>query len=219
MKYNIDEIKNSKVIKSVDKVKGVNGNVLVVNYLDGTQDVLDFNEENLNTILNIREAQANTYVEGSSKGKTILIDTILNIVFVSSIIATASITPNIYLFLALILEVACLVVANVGCIQKVRDINKYELFLTQVKNRLDEYNDILKKEKSLTIGEKGKNKQTKTVKAVKRAIPLNGYNDLDKISLNELKAILDKLERNEVFEAQEELSEPQKTLTEDYFIY
>ena len=63
MKYSIEGVEDGIVIGSVKKNN--KGQTLTVSYLDGTKDVVDFNEENMKKIVEIMEKQAKRYVESS----------------------------------------------------------------------------------------------------------------------------------------------------------
>lgn len=193
MKYSIEGIEKSRIIKSTQIInKKDSDKAIIVNYLDGTQDVFDLNNENLKRIEEIAEEQGKMFV--SKKGKILkrreLLFLICVMVFAGMLMISVGL--KIYLgatiyttiaWLASLLSGLMVVVSKLNMKSKEKYIKKYQLYFEQVKNKLSDYQQILEKEKQLT-----KQKNNDSVK-------LNSVLDLDNVSLKQVESINEKVER------------------------
>lgn len=198
MKYEIDGIEKGKIIKSVQIVDtnkpvlylGSNTNnkvkVIMVDYLDGTQDVFEFNEETLKRIQNKVDAQAQIFVN-KEKDKfpawfevNVVVAGIALIVAIATSFGDALITVGI---LPTIISILCAGNA-VRVNAKNKNIKKHKIYVEKIMGKLEEYNEILKKENGLS---KEANKN------------LVDIINIDKKSVKELEQIGNKIERyNEI---------------------
>lgn len=193
MKYSIEGIEKSRIIKSTQIInKKDSDKAVIVNYLDGTQDVFDLNNENLKRIEEIAEEQGKMFV--SKKGKILKRRELffLMCVMVFAGMLMISVGLKIYLgatiyttiaWLASLLSGLMVVVSKLNMKSKEKYIKKYQLYFEQVKNKLSDYQQILEKEKQLT-----KQKNNDSVK-------LNSVLDLDNVSLKQVESINEKVER------------------------
>lgn len=193
MKYSVEGIEKSRIIKSTQIInKKDSDKAIIVNYLDGTQDVFDLNNENLKRIEEIAEEQGKMFV--SKKGKILkrreLFFQICVMVFAGMLMISVGL--KIYLgatiyttiaWLASLLSGLMVVVSKLNMKSKEKYIKKYQLYFEQVKNKLSDYQQILEKEKQLT-----KQKNNDSVK-------LNSVLDLDNVSLKQVESINEKVER------------------------
>lgn len=193
MKYSIEGIEKSRIIKSTQIInKKDSDKAVIVNYLDGTQDVFDLNNENLKRIEEIAEEQGKMFV--SKKGKILkrreLLFLICVMIFAGMLMISVGL--KIYLgatiyttiaWLASLLSGLMVVVSKLNMKSKEKYIKKYQLYFEQVKNKLSDYQQILEKEKQLT-----KQKNNDSVK-------LNSVLDLDNVSLKQVESINEKVER------------------------
>lgn len=193
MKYSIEGIEKSRIIKSTQIInKKDSDKAIIVNYLDGTQDVFDLNNENLKRIEEIAEEQGKIFV--SKKGKILkrreLFFLICVMIFAGMLMISVGL--KIYLgatiyttiaWLASLLSGLMVVVSKLNMKSKEKYIKKYQLYFEQVKNKLSDYQQILEKEKQLT-----KQKNNDSVK-------LNSVLDLDNVSLKQVESINEKVER------------------------
>lgn len=193
MKYSVEGIEKSRIIKSTQIInKKDSDKAIIVNYLDGTQDVFDLNNENLKRIEEIAEEQGKMFV--SKKGKILkrreLFFLICVMIFAGMLMISVGL--KIYLgatiyttiaWLASLLSGLMVVVSKLNMKSKEKYINKYQLYFEQVKNKLSDYQQILEKEKQLT-----KQKNNDSVK-------LNSVLDLDNVSLKQVESINEKVER------------------------
>ena len=193
MKYSIEGIEKSRIIKSTQIInKKDSDKAVIVNYLDGTQDVFDLNNENLKKIEEIAEEQGKMFV--SKKGKILkrreLLFLICVMIFAGMLMISVGL--KIYLgatiyttiaWLASLLSGLMVVISKLNMKSKEKYINKYQLYFEQVKNKLSDYQQILEKEKQLT-----KQKNNDSVK-------LNSVLDLDNVSLKQVESINEKVER------------------------
>ena len=193
MKYSIEGIEKSRIIKSTQIInKKDSDKAIIVNYLDGTQDVFDLNNENLKRIEEIAEEQGQMFV--SKKGKILkrreLLFLICVMIFAGMLMISVGL--KIYLgatiyttiaWLASLLSGLMVVISKLNMKSKEKYINKYQLYFEQVKNKLSDYQQILEKEKQLT-----KQKNNDSVK-------LNSVLDLDNVSLKQVESINEKVER------------------------
>ena len=193
MKYSIEGIEKSRIIKSTQIInKKDSDKAIIVNYLDGTQDVFDLNNENLKRIEEIVEEQGKIFVskkEKILKRRELFFQTCI-MVFAG--ILMISVSLKIYLgatiyttigWLASLLSGLMVVVSKLNMKSKEKYIKKYQLYFEQVKNKLSDYQQILEKEKQLT-----KQKNNDSVK-------LNSVLDLDNVSLKQVESINEKVER------------------------
>lgn len=193
MKYSIEGIEKSRIIKSTQIInKKDSDKAVIVNYLDGTQDVFDLNNENLKKIEEIAEEQGKMFV--SKKGKILKRRELFFLIYVMIFpgMLMISVGLKIYLgatiyttiaWLASLLSGLMVVVSKLNMKSKEKYINKYQLYFEQVKNKLSDYQQILEKEKQLT-----KQKNNDSVK-------LNSVLDLDNVSLKQVESINEKVER------------------------
>lgn len=193
MKYSIEGIEKSRIIKSTQIInKKDSDKAIIINYLDGTQDVFDLNNENLKRIEEIAEEQGKMFV--SKKGKILkrreLFFLICVMIFAGMLMISVGL--KIYLgatiyttiaWLASLLSGLMVVVSKLNMKSKEKYIKKYQLYFEQVKNKLSDYQQILEKEKQLT-----KQKNNDSVK-------LNSVLDLDNVSLKQVESINEKVER------------------------
>lgn len=193
MKYSIEGIEKSRIIKSTQIInKKDSDKAVIVNYLDGTQDVFDLNNENLKKIEEIAEEQGKMFV--SKKGKILKRRELFFLIYVMIFagMLMISVGLKIYLgatiyttiaWLASLLSGLMVVVSKLNMKSKEKYINKYQLYFEQVKNKLSDYQQILEKEKQLT---KPKNNDS---------VKLNSVLDLDNVSLKQVESINEKVER------------------------
>lgn len=193
MKYSIEGIEKSRIIKSTQIInKKDSDKAVIVNYLDGTQDVFDLNNENLKKIEEIAEEQGKMFV--SKKGKILKRRELFFLIYVMIFagMLMISVGLKIYLgatiyttiaWLASLLSGLMVVVSKLNKKSKEKYIKKYQLYFEQVKNKLSDYQQILEKEKQLT-----KQKNNDSVK-------LNSVLDLDNVSLKQVESINEKVER------------------------
>lgn len=193
MKYGIEGIEKSRVIKSTQILnKKAYGRAIIVNYLDGSQDVFDLNEDNLKKIEQIAEEQGKKFVSKKSKplgkGKlflnvSLMVLGIMLVTFVSQMIISGATTYSIIAGLATLLLGLTSGVSFINIKVKERYIKKYQLYFEQVKDKLNDYQLILEKEKQLL-----NQKNNEPVK-------LNSVLDLDSISLSQVESINEKVDR------------------------
>lgn len=202
MKYSIDGISKEKTIRSVELVKKGKENkksqsktdviieipeskVIMVNYLDGTQDIFDFNAETLKRIENIMTSQAKEYVEKNSKN--LLLNPTLRLIFIVGAIVAAGLVIGVELptFTTALIGSTSIILgaAAISGTVKAQDVKKYNLFLKKVSGKLNEYIEILKKENELVA-----RKEQKTAK-------ITGIRELDKTSVKTLNKIVTKVDR------------------------
>lgn len=190
MKYGIEGIEKSKTIKSTQvlNVKD-SGKAIIVNYLDGTQDVFELNDDNLKKIVDIAETQGKKFTLKPSK-RLISMNAIRSI---SIGLFTTSIFANIFLAITGSISSASAIISVIFAmstlvstidVSKSRNYEKkYKLYYETVKTKLEEYKEILEKEKQLT--------KAKTVDSIQ----LDNVLDLDNVSLKQVQSIAEKVER------------------------
>lgn len=205
MKYEIDGIEKGKTIKSVQIVDttkpvlylGSNTNnkvkVIMVDYLDGTQDIFEFNEEALKRIQNMVDTQAKTFVDQNDNVETwfkinIMIAVLSLFVFIITTFVEVSMMSVIVSFGKVGIMsaiVSALTAGNaVRLNAKNKNIKKHKIYVDKIMGKLEEYNEILKKENGLS---KEPNKE------------LVNIINIDKKSVKELEYIGNKIERyNEI---------------------
>lgn len=196
MKYAIEGIEKGRTIKSVQIVdcakkteessKVLSAKVIMVDYLDGTQDVFEFNEETLKKIQNMVDAQAKIFVN-KQKGKFpawFEVNIILS--GIAIILSAAGILADKMILFGIISAVASLVFAGnavrINTIDK--NVKKHKIYVEKIMGKLEEYNEILKKENQFN---KTTNKE------------LVDIINIDKQSVKKLEQIGNKIERyNEI---------------------
>lgn len=193
MKYSIEGIEKSRVIKSTQIInKKAYGHAIIVNYLDGSQDVFDLNEENLKKIEEIAEEQGKRFV--SKKGKTlkpwkIVLNTclmllgIMLVCLASSLIVEGATLVSAVAGLASLLLGLMAGISVINTKNKEKYIKKYQLYFEQVKDKLNDYQQILEKEKQL-LNQKNN-----------ESVRLNSVLDLDNVSLKQVESINEKVDR------------------------
>lgn len=193
MKYSIEGIEKSRVIKSTQILnKKAYGRAIIVNYLDGSQDVFDLNEDNLKKIEQIAEEQGKKFV--SKKGKTLgkgklflnvslMALGIMLVTFVSQMIVSGATTYGVIAGLAALLLGLTSGASFINIKEKERYIKKYQLYFEQVKDKLNDYQLILEKEKQL-LNQRNND-----------SVKLNSVLDLDSISLSQVENINEKVDR------------------------
>lgn len=193
MRYSIEGIEKSRVIKSTQIInKKSSGCAIIVNYLNGTQDVFELSDENLKKIEEIAEEQGKKFVSKKSKnlknGK-MLLNTCLMVLgamlvaFVSLMITSGITIYTIITGLASLLLGLMVGISILDIKSKEKYIKKYQLYFEQVKDKLNDYQQILEKEKQLL-----NQKNNEPVK-------LNSVLDLDSISLSQVESINEKVDR------------------------
>lgn len=193
MKYSIEGIEKSRVIKSTQIInKKAYGRAIIVNYLDGSQDVFDLNEENLKKIEQIAEEQGKKFVakKGQTLGKgkmflnvSLMVLGVMVVTFVSQMIVSGATLYSIITGLTSLLLGLTAGVSTINIKNKEKYIKKYQLYFEQVKDKLNDYQLILEKEKQLL-----NQKNNEPVK-------LNSVLDLDSISLSQVESINEKVDR------------------------
>lgn len=200
MKYKIDDIEKGKTIKSVQIVnstkKGLENEksekikVIMVNYLDGTQDVFEFNEETLNKIQEIVDKQAQAFVKDRKNRFPIeaSLGFLLFVGIVSGIVCPAMISTN-SLFAAVLGLASVTSLLGVLKLNSIRtSIEKHKIYVNKIMNKLQEYNEIVSKENEF-VQVSSKDKLRKPIDIV----------NIDNKSIDELNYIGDKIERyNEI---------------------
>lgn len=193
MKYSIEGIENSRIIKSTQIINKKDSNkAIIVNYLDGTQDVFELNEENLEKIEEIAEDQGKKFISG--KGKVIkkfkIASTIylglfgINLVlFFGRMIAMGFTMHSIITGLASVLLAVATGISTINIKNKEKYIKKYQLYFDQIKDKINDYQEILEKEKQLT-NQKSNNQ-----------LKLDSVLDLDSVSLKQVERINEKVDR------------------------
>lgn len=193
MKYSIEGIEKSRVIKSTQIInKKAYGRAIIVNYLDGSQDVFDLNEENLKKIEQIAEEQGKKFVakKGQTLGKgklflnvSLMVLGVMLVTFISQMIVSGATLYSIITGLTSLLLGLTAGVSTINIKNKEKYIKKYQLYFEQVKDKLNDYQLILEKEKQLL-----NQKNNEPVK-------LNSVLDLDSISLSQVESINEKVDR------------------------
>ena len=198
MKYEIDGIEKGRTIKSVQVIDttkpvlylGSNTNnkvkVIMVDYLDGTQDIFEFNEETLNRIQNKVDAQAKMFVDKEKVKFPLWFEANVFLSICSVLLTVAGVFYDKSIIFAIIYAATTLVFAgNAARIHaKNKNIKKHRIYVEKIMGKLEEYNDILKKENALS---KEQNKN------------LVDVINIDKSSVKELEQMGNKIERyNEI---------------------
>ena len=193
MKYTIEEINEKKVIKTVEVISdGNNPKAIDVIYLDRKKNRIEYTSENYNRIIEIMTEQAKKYVsEKDNKIKGLKYNKMIFILICMIILAIGFST---LLFAPLNMAVGCLTVTVIwtlltipqiiSCDLKIKDLEKYAMYLDNFGAEVEEYKNILRKEKNL-----GK----KMSKREKVNASLSDIAMLDKFSLQELKEIREKV--------------------------
>lgn len=199
MKYEIKGIEKGKTIKSVQVVDGAklekrpsgmlktnSSKLIMVDYLDGTQDVFEFDEKTINRIQNIVDAQASCFVSVESEKMPLWGE--FNYVFSGACILIALNLLNSIIGMAICCSGAIIFLGN-GIRIKLREksLKKHIIYEDKIQGKLEEYRNILEKEKHLS---KTNSKQHNEMEPV-----IN----IDNKSIKELEYIGNKIERyNEI---------------------
>ena len=198
MKYEIDGIEKGKTIKSVQIVNkatkfevfsstGCNTmKVIMVDYLDGTQDVFEFNEETLRRIQNKVSDQAQMFVSQQKEAFPLSFEVNVIFTFLGFLLASTALFVDGMIILGIISSVLSLVCGSnaVRLNNKNQSIRKHKIYVEKIMGNLEEYNEILKKENGLS---KESNKE------------LVNIINIDNKSVKELEYIGNKIERyNEI---------------------
>lgn len=184
MKYEIEGIERSRTIKSIQVIKKKVNRAIMVNYLDGTQDVFEFTKENLSTIESIMNEQAQEFIKKNDPKTYETMKKILTTLSVIGGIAGLSLVAFDILgpaIIALALGAGSLVL-DAETIKKENYAKKYKLYLDSTRNKIKEYEDILAIESMLTNTKKGTNK-------------LRDIDSLDKVSLKYVESVETKVNR------------------------
>ena len=189
MKYSINGIENSRIIKNIKIVN--NGKVIEVKYLNGKKDIIEYNGDNFNKIKDIMSEQAKVYVGDHeiTSWKTELTKIImLCLMLVSSVVSVLAVVSSYSLLVVIfLLSSLCSGIIYKLNSKQLKYLEKYKLFLQDDFNKeLKKYKDVMKKEKSL--GKKLSKKEQKQV-------DLKDITCLDNYSLEELKEIREKVNR------------------------
>ena len=190
MKYSIEGIEKAKTIKSTQIINKKGSNkAIIVNYLDGTQDVFELNDDNVKNIKEIAEMQGKKFAQsGLKKIKIGVITMTVNLFFfILSMIINVVAFPTYGLvplgvIISAILGVMTVVSFTDVSIKK-NYVDKYQLYFEQIKDKLNDYKEILEKEKQLT--NQKSNDQFK----------LDSVLDLDNVSLKQVESINGKVDR------------------------
>ena len=198
MKYEIDGIEKGRTIKSVQVIDttkpvlylGSNTNnkvkVIMINYLDGTQDVVEFNEETLKRIQNIADSQAQTFVNKEKRKFPAWFEVNVILSGIAIVLSVTGILVDKMILFGIISAAASLVFAGnaIRLNSKNKNIKKHKIYVDKIMGKLEEYNEILKKENALS---KEQNKN------------LVDVINIDKSSVKELEQMGNKIERyNEI---------------------
>lgn len=194
MKYKIEGIEASETIKSTQVINTKNKKVIMVNYLDGTQDVFELNDDILNKIETMMNYQAKKYCKAKKTGFNFTTEKMIFLIF-ASCFASLGIAFSLANSTIPAIVSACLTWAFGALIAKTRAKEKYylkyKLYLDSTNKKMQEYKDILKKEKQLSLS-KSKSNNCK----------INNIGDLDKVSYKYVKSIDEKVDRyNEINKA------------------
>ena len=188
MKYEIEGVEKGRTIKSIQVIKKKTGRAIMVNYLDGTQDVFEFTKENLSTIESIMNEQAQEFIKKNDPKTYETMKKILTTLSVIGGIAGLSLVAFDILGPAIIALALCAgsLVLDVKTMREEKYAKKYKLYLDSTKNKIGEYENILATESMLTNTKKETNK-------------LRDINSLDKVSLGYVESIETKVDRyNEI---------------------
>lgn len=197
MKYEINGIEKGKTIKSVQVIDtnkpilylGANTNnkikVIMVDYLDGTQDIFEFNEETLNRIKNMVDNQAKTFIDNENKKFPIWFEANVVLSIGALLLVAGGIFDKATIFVIMSAVASFVFASNAVRINaKNKNVKKHRIYVDKIMGKLEEYNEILKKENTLS---KEQNKS------------LIDIINIDKKSIKELEQIGNKIERyNEI---------------------
>ena len=220
MKYSIDGVVKGKTIKSVDVIKQTKGgapiqsdrmgevktsektiNVIVVNYLDGTQDVFEFNAQMLANIEQTMIKQAESYAEKrSTKNIGYIISQIGCLLVAGGGIAMTIMSNGLLQLIISLAVVAASGAVAVNLQAKKNDLKKYELFIQKAMGKVDDYKKI--------IAEEAKLSKTKAKKDPK----FTGIRDLDRTSMQSLNQVINKVERYQGYEETESKGQKVKSI-------
>ena len=154
----------------------------MVDYLDGTQDIFEFNEETLNKIQNKVDAQAKMFVDKENVKFPLWFEANAFLSFGALMLAISGVFYEKMIIFGIMSAAASLVFAgNAARIHaKNKNIKKHRIYVEKIMGKLEEYNEILKKENALS---KEQNKN------------LVDIINIDKSSVKELEQIGNKIER------------------------
>ena len=196
MKYSIDGIKDGHVIESISETL----ETIMVSYLDGTQDIIEKNQETKERILSIMEVHAEEYIHNKGeKVKTLKKKRIYGWFFALIIMIISCGFGILPVFISLALTVLGISLAAVNDFKvekQINDLDKYELYLKEIRNIVGEYEKIKSKEIEVRPG--------KSIEIIKNQKTLNNIASLDSYSLEELKEIKDKVERYHILTGEKE---------------
>lgn len=194
MKYSIEGLKDSEVIKSIKTIKNDSKKAIEVSYLNGERDIVDFNKETMDKIIGIMMEHAKEFVKDKEKQiekvKTdqiskILLGVIIDVLGLGLVVLPLPIWVTILGALLILISYVSFS-DSIRLDQKIKDLGKYDLYLNEVQKDIEKYREIINKEIDL-----GAEKDKTVIKNSK----LENISMLDNYSLNDLKKIKEKVER------------------------
>ena len=197
MKYKIDGIEASETIKSTQVINTKNKKIIMVNYLDGTQDVFELNDDILNKIETMMNYQAQRYCKENDRYEALFSYKLFKIMLkaIAIVFGTASV---VFIFNHALISTILSALATgimVGLLARAsydeKYYLKYKLYLNSTMNKLQEYKDIIAKEKQLSLS-KSKSNDCK----------INNIGDLDNVSYKYVKSIETKVDRYNAIDKQ-----------------
>ena len=195
MKYKIEGIEKSNTIKSTQVVNTKNKKAIMVNYLDGTQDVFELNDEILHKIETIMNDQAQKFCDKYTKSNITFKG--VKQFFAALLIVFGTASTALLAFNALVpaivmssLGVTSLSLLAAACREE-KYYLKYKLYIDSTMNKLQEYKDILEKEKQLSLSKSSKND-----------CKIKDVGDLDKVSYKYVRSIEEKVDRYNAIDPQ-----------------
>ena len=165
MKYEIKDLEKGRTIKSVQIVKGkknthinlgeivpVSVDLIMVDYLDGTQDVFEFNEETLKRIQNKVDYQVKLFVNQEKVKFPLWFESNVTLAVSALLVGLAATFYDKILVAGIISAAASLVFTGnaIRLNSKNKNIKKHKIYVDKIMGKLEEYNDILKKENALS---------------------------------------------------------------------
>ena len=190
MKYKIEGIAASETIKSTQVINTKAKKAIMVNYLDGTQDVFELNDEVLRKIEIMMNDQAQRYCKENDRYEVLFPYKLFKIMLkaIAIVFGAASV---VFIFNHALISTILSALATgimVGVLAKTHSKEKYhlkyKLYLDSTMNKLQEYKDIIAKEKQLSLS-KSKDNDCK----------INNISDLDNVSYKYVKSIETKVDR------------------------
>ena len=199
MKYSIESISKGKTIKSVDIINhskdGEKTNsekttvrVIVVNYLDGTQDIVKFDSEVLKNIEQVMVGQAKRYANDKN-AKKVKYSIAQYACFVASLVGLVSAFLASGL-LPLIISIAAIVASGAIAVDiqvRKNDLDKYELFVKEGLSKVEDYKKIISEESKLVNSKANQNPK------------FEGVISLDDLSKGDLREVIEKVERRDTY--------------------